>query len=137
MANPADIGPMNESLMRQERKAEGNALLQVLQPWVAIQIQLAQGGAATPLNTDALLEYVLEQYDIQEPKRFFSKKVPPAAPAPGGGAPGQPGAPEGQPQGITAPQSIDPAVSPSASVSLSPATIPQRTLAMNGGVANT
>jgi hypothetical protein len=129
-----DTTPMNESLMRAERKAEINTLSQILQPWVAIQLQLAQSGAATPLNTDALLEEVIEQNGFPEPKRFFSTKQAPPPQAPG--APQQPGAPEG-PGGVTAPQSIDPSVSPSGQASVSPQTMMARALSMGGGVSNT
>ena len=130
-----DVSPQNESLMRSERKAEANALLQILQPWVAIQLQLSQAGAATPLDTDTLIEYVIEMYGEREPKRFFSDKQAPPPQVPG--MSGQPGAPQEQGLGTTAPQSIDPAVSPSSNASMSGESLMSQALAMRGGVNNT
>lgn len=130
-----DISPMNESLMRAERKAEANALAQILHPWVALQLHLSQAGAATPINTDALLEYVIEQNGIDEPRRFFTEKqaAPPQAPQGQQGLP----SPDAGGGGVTGPGSIDPAVSPSAQVSQSPETMMHRNLAMSGGINNT
>lgn len=128
-----DITPMNESLMRAERKAEANSLAQVLMPWVAIQAQLAQAGAATPINTDALLEYLIEQHDMGDPKRFFSSRPQPPVQQ----QPQQQGAPDGgQPLGVTGTGSIDPAVSPSAQASVSPETMLAREGARSGGPMN-
>ena len=133
-----DISPMNESLMRAERKAEATSLFQLAMAYGPINVGLAQAGAATPLNWDELFKYVLEQNDLQDPERFFSAKQPPPQqmPGPGAGGPGAAPAPGGPPQGVTAQQSIDPSVSPSAGFSMSGEQAMQQYGAMRGGINN-
>ena len=133
-----DITPMNESLNRAERKAEANAALQTMLQAAPILIALSQAGAATPPNMDEFVKDWLDANDLLPTERFFSAKVPAgqqALPVANGGQPA--GAPTMNGGGVTAPQSIDPAVSPSAQGSVSPATFMQRLAAQTGGVANT
>ena len=130
-----DASPMNESLMRAERRAEANAFFQLMMAYLPINVSLAQAGAATPVNIDEAFRYVLENMDIQDPERFFSARQPQAALPAGPQQPGQ--APSGQaPAGITGPGSIDPAVSPSGQASQSPQVMMSRALASNGGLNN-
>jgi hypothetical protein len=97
-----DITPMNESLMRTEKRAEANAMLQMAAQITPIVAALSQVGAATPLNMDEFVRNWLEQHDVQNPDRFFSAKTPPAGVAPPGSPPGAP-QPAGEP-GVTNPE---------------------------------
>jgi hypothetical protein len=134
-----DISPMNESLMRAERKAEAQALATfLLQVYGPMNVGLAQAGAATPINWDEIVKYVLEMNDMEEPSRFFSARPQPAAAMPGAGGQPQgqlPAGPQG-PGGVTGTGSIDPAVSPSNQASVSPAQFMARNLAQSGGPNN-
>jgi hypothetical protein len=129
-----DVSPMNESLMRSERKAEINSALQLFLTIVPVAANLSQMGAATPLNLDEMVKEWLELNDFGNPERFFSAKAQPQVAA------GQPqGGPEDPSQnggGVTAQQSIDPSVSPSAQMSLSGETMLQRLGAQRGGISN-
>lgn len=127
-----DLQPMAESQMRAERRAEAQGLLQMMMQYAPMAASLAGVGAATPINMDEIVRHYLEQHDIQDPERFFSKKQPPQMPGPGQ----PPGQPDQGPGGVTAPQSIDPAVSPSNQSSISPAVFGQRALASQGGLMN-
>jgi hypothetical protein len=121
-----DMRPMTESMMRSERRAEAVARFQTLMQ--AVPVMAAMG---SPLNPKALIEDFLDAYDIQDHDRYFASQPQPGAAAGGPGQPAQ-GGPGGQPMGVTAPQSIDPAVSPSNQVSASPALHMQRALAFSG-----
>jgi hypothetical protein len=128
-----DISPMNESLMRQEKRAEAQALYQLASSGAAAHSMYAQAGLGKALNLDAFMEDVLENYDKSNTERYFIDAPAPVPPGQGG-QPGAPGA--GGQQGTTGPQSIDPAVSPSASMSMSGATAQQRYMAGQGGNNN-
>ena len=119
-----DMRPMTESMMRSEKRAEALAKFQTLMQAVA---PLAMMGA--PLNPRTLVEDFLEAYDDQDMDRFFSA-APQAALQAGGGQ--NAGAVEGQTNGVTAQQAIDPAVSPSNQTSMSGERAMQRALAMTG-----
>lgn len=124
-----DITPMNESLNRAERRSEANGRFQMF-----IQAAPALAALGVNLNYKALVEDVFDAWDEPDKERYFTA-TPPAAPPQQQG--GQPAAPElGGPGGVTAPQSIDPAVSPSTQASLSPAVFQQRALASQGGSNN-
>jgi len=133
-----DVTPMVESLMRSERRAEANAKLQMFTQCWTVYLQLAKAGLATPLNADEFMRDWLQSYDESDVDRYFSKKPVDQAGAQMPGQPPPPGAepPQGIPAGVTAPQSIDPAMSPSAQGSLSGETMLQRTGTMRGGPAN-
>ena len=121
--------PMTESMMRQEKRAEALAKFQVLMQSVPVFAMMQ-----LPLNPKVLLEDFLESYDDADIERFFSGQPQPQVAA--AGQPGQPGQNGEQPLGVTASQSIDPAVSPSNQVSLSPELMNQRARAMSGGPNN-
>lgn len=128
-----DVEPMAESQMRAERKAEAQAMLQMVMAYVPVAAQLAATGAAKFPNIDRYVTDWLEANGVKNPEAYFTQQ-----PAPQVGPPGQPqgpGGPEG-PGGVTAPQSIDPAVSPSNQSSLSPEVFLQRALASQGGQVN-
>jgi hypothetical protein len=128
-----DISPMNESLMRQEKRAEAQALYQLAMSGAGAHSMYAQAGLGKALNLDAFMEDVLDNYDKGNHERYFLSMPAPAPPQPGG----QPGAPQpGGPQGTTGPQSIDPAISPSSAMSMSPATAMSRFQAGQGGNNN-
>ncbi len=100
-----DLEAMDESLMRQERKAEAQATFQIAMAAAPIFAALSQGpGAPTPmLNVQAFMDDVLEAAGISDKDRYYLPKAvsPPQLPAPGqngnGGPPSEPGA------GVTAP----------------------------------
>lgn len=128
-----DITPMNESLMRAERRAEANAMLTTMAQIVPLIAALAQGGNATMLNMDEFVRLWLENSDVGPPERFFSQAAPAVAP----GNPTQMGTPDPfTGGGVTAPQATDPLTSPSAQASLSGETMMQRNLARRGGAFN-
>jgi hypothetical protein len=72
------VDVMEESMMRQERRAEAQALMQMA----------GQLSAVMPLNMKAFMELVLDSYGVQNKEAFF------AAPQEGG-PPGQPPPPGG------------------------------------------
>lgn len=122
---------VEESFLRQEKRAEAQAKLQVFLS--AAPVYAALG---TPLNPKAFMDDFLEAFDISDKDRYYSQQPQMQAGAPPG-APGQqpPGAPPG-PGGVTAPQSIQADTSPSNATSLNPAVMMQRALASRGGVVN-
>jgi len=140
------IDVTSDSLMRQERRAEANALLQMAGSLAPI---MAQSGA--PLNLKAFMEKALDAYDVLDKERYF---LPPqAAPAmmpqpPGGPAsltapPGGPpalgaGPPEmnGGSNGVTNPDLAAGPSSPSNVATMSPEAAMQRMMSMRGGIAN-
>jgi hypothetical protein len=68
------VDVMEESMMRQERRSEAQALMQMAG-------QLAQ---AVPLNMEAFMTRVLESFGVDDPEKYFAKD--------GGGQPSQNGA---------------------------------------------
>lgn len=127
-----DLEAMDESLMRQERRAEKTALLQVA-------LSAAPVFAALPgtpgLNMQAFMDDLLESHDVINKERYYSA-LPQAGALPAGGQ-GQPQQPPGGDQaGATAPQAVD-ANSPSNAFSQSPVAALQRLGSMSGGPANT
>lgn len=127
------LEPMPDAALKQEEQASANALLQiVLAAFPVVAAAAAQGGA-TPLNLDAFIEDTIKAYGKDDVARYFASK--PVAPPPqgGGGGMAPQGGPQEQPMGVTAPQSIDPAVSPSSGLSMSPIAHLQRAQALNRG----
>jgi hypothetical protein len=124
-----DISPMNESLMRQERRAEANTLAQIL-------FQVAQPAAAMGvlMNARKIIEDLLEANDVQDKEAYFSGQPQPGVPQQGApqGQQGQGGNPTG---GVTAQQSINPATSPSGQMSVSPQTMMSRNMSFQGNGA--
>ena len=128
-----EIEAVPDALMRQEEQASAQALIQLATALAPILAQLSQGGAARMLNMDAFVEDLLRSFGKDDPERYFISQAPPAAPDQTG-TPATPGASGGdQALGITGPGSIDPAVSPSAPVSNSPATLMARAQALAKG----
>ena len=118
-----EVSEMDESLMRQERRGEAQALLQV-----AVQATPAFAASQQPLNLKAFMDNLLDSYDIQDKDSYYSAMPQPQAPGlPGAPPPGQ--QPEGPANGVTAPQASDPfANSGTAAVA--------QLLAAKGGAAN-
>lgn len=124
-----EVEPATESMMRQERRAEAQAMLQV-----ATQVAPVAAATGVPLNMKAFIEDFLDAFDRDNKERYFSAQpqMPPGAP---GGAPNAQGQAPAGPGGVTAPQASDPS-SPSNQTSLSPEVFMQRAQAMSGGGRN-
>lgn len=121
-----EIDQMDDSLVRQERRAEAQAMLQVA--LTAAQVYAATG---TPLNMRRFMEDFLDAFGVQDPEPYFSAK-PQGMPqgTPGIAPPEEPG------QGTTNPALAAGPTSPSNESSLSPVSAMQQMLAMQGGAAN-
>jgi len=120
-----------ESMMRQERRAEAQALMQI-----AAQTAPVFQAVGTPLNLRPFMEDLLKAFGKRDAARYFSAQPQPqlgAGPGPPSGNGGPPGA--GGPGGVTAPEASAP-TSPSNQVSVSPEVFMQRALAQRGGPAN-
>jgi hypothetical protein len=136
------IDVTSDSLMRQERRAEAQSLMQM-----AVQAApvFAQSGA--PLNLKAFMEKTLDAYDVLDKETYFLHPGTPTA------APGQPttpqppppgtGPPAGMPPtsgppgaGMTNPQAAAGPLSPSNAVTSSPEAAMSRMLSMQGGPNN-
>lgn len=131
-----EIEAKADSLMRQEKRAEGQALVQV-----ASQIAPIAQAVGSPLNLRAFIEDWLRDYDVIDVDRYFAPPGSQAAQPPGlasqptpPGQASQPGQPA--PQGMTAPQATAAQVSPSNPSTMAPSTFMQRALAMTGGGRN-
>lgn len=131
-----DVEQMDESLMRQERRAEKQALFQV-----GVQAAPVMAQAGTPLNLKALFNDLLAEFDIDDPEAYYAAGAQQQVQT--GGAPsGQPGLNGGPPMptpdmgaGLTAPQSAD-VSSPSNAFSNSGQMMLARALASRGGAVN-
>ena len=124
------IDATSDSLMRQERRAEAQSLLQI-----AVQSQpiMAQSGA--PLNLKAFMDKTLDAYDILDKERYYMPQQVAAATA----GPSQPGAPPGPPpptNGVTNVPAAAGPLAPSNANSMSPEAAMQRMMAQRGGAAN-
>jgi hypothetical protein len=137
----ASIDPVSDSFMRQEKRAEAQAMFQA-----AVQAAPAMAASGAPLNMGKFTEHWLEQYGITDPESYML----PAAQAQAGIAPppgAQPGAnmggtaptPEnaipplqGQP-GVTNPALAAGPMSPSSATSISPVAAIQQSLASGNG----
>lgn len=140
-----DIEPVAESFMRQERRAEKQAMFQA-----AIQAAPVMAAVGQPLNLKEFANDWLESYDVTDPERFFLEQQQaqgaPGAPQQGGGpqqggqnpmgsAPNAENAipPLQQSPGVTNPALAAGPMSPSATTSISPVAALQQSLAMRGG----
>lgn len=119
----------NESLIRQERRAERQALLQV-----AAQVAPLLAAVGTPINMKAFMDDLLEAFDVGDKERYYSQK--PEAQNAQGGPVGQQAPGQGPSNGTTSPLATNPAYSPSNTTSMSGETAMQRLQAMKGGPAN-
>ena len=94
-----EVEQMDESLLRQERRGEAQALLQV-----AVQAAPVFAATQTPLNMKAFMDQLLDSYDIEDKEAFYAAN-PQVLPQQG--QPQQPGQ-VGPANGVTAPQASDP-----------------------------
>jgi hypothetical protein len=132
-----ELKPSPDSAIRAERRAEAQSLMTLF-----IQAAPVMASIKQPLNGRAYMDKVLKAFDIDDTDEFYSAKpqapVGPGGPPGGGEAAPEDGAgPGGAPVGVTGPNSINPAVSPSAQGSLSPGVAMARALASQGGLRNT
>ena len=140
------IDVTSDSLMRQERRAEAQSLMQIAVQAAPI---FAQSGA--PLNLKTFMEKTLDAYDVLDKETYFlHPSAPVAAPGQPTGPPGQqppgpggppgmppPGAPLGAPgAGVTNPGAAAGPQSPSNASTISPVAPMQQMLAMQGGPNN-
>lgn len=118
------VEAMDESLVRQEKRAEAQAMLQVAT--ASAPVFRATGN---PLNLKAYMDKYLESFGIRDKALYYSAKpqaqLPQTGQQPQAAQPGQTGA--------TAPQAID-VNSPSNSFSQSPVAAEQQMGAMSGPV---
>jgi hypothetical protein len=128
------IDVTSDSLLRQERRAEAQALLQLTASTAPIAAQLG-----APPNMRAYQELVLDAFDITDKERFFAAPPPAAAgppgtPPPEGAVPGIPGIPTPSGNGVTNPGAAAGPMSPSAEggTGLSPEQSMQRMMSMRG-----
>ena len=128
-----EIEPIADALAKQQDQASSQALYQMALQAAPTLAALAQAGQATMINYDALWEDTLKAFDKSDPKRYFASKKPPAVPGPGGAQQGGGETLADQPNGVTAQQSIDPSVSPSSALSLSPVQHMQRAMSQTRG----
>jgi hypothetical protein len=131
-----DLEMMDESLMRQERRAEATARLQVAQNLAPVMLGLSQAPNSTTraLNMEAFVDDWNESYDVANKERYYAEQPPQTQLQPG--QPGMNGqAQPGQEPGATAPQAVD-MNSPANAFSQSPVAALQRLGAMAGGPAN-
>jgi hypothetical protein len=130
-----EVDAVEDSFMRQERRAEGQALVQL-----AAQVAPVMQAVGQPLNMKAFVEEWLYDYDKNDVERFFSPTPQPqlqqAPPGQGGEQDPSGGAGPAGPGGVTAPQSIAPEVSPSNQASLAPSQMLSRAIAARGGTLN-
>lgn len=116
-----------ESLMRQEKRAEAQALFQV-----AIQAAGPMAMMGTPINAKAFMDDVLEAYGVQDKDRYYSAQpqVPAGMEQP---TPAQPGM-EAATGGVTNPGLAAGPTSPSNQTSLSGEAAMQQFMANRGQV---
>lgn len=129
------IDVTSDSLMRQERRAESQSLLQIAAQTQPIFIQ---SGAA--LNLRAFMEKTLDAYDVLDKERYFMPpKVGAAAAAGPPGPPQLAQQPQGPPpptQGITNPMAAAGPMAPSNAQTISPQAAMSRMMSQAGGTAN-
>lgn len=123
--------PMAESLMRQERRAEAQAVFQIM-----IQSAPMLQALGQPVSGRAIVDHLLDAFDVQDKEKFYA-----AAPNPmleqalGGGGGGGAVAEEGG-DGTTNEALAAGPSSPSNDASMSPEVFLQRALASGGGGQN-
>lgn len=127
-----ELEPMPDAFMKQEEQAAAQALMQQMLAAFPVIVAAAQNGAATPINLDAFVEDLLDAFGKENKDRYFAQKAPQVMPPTSGTGGGVPPVPMGQaPMGVTGEGSIDPAVSPSSQLSLSPVAALQRAQALD------
>lgn len=132
------VAELDESMVRQERRAEAQARLQTT---VSIALPMAQAG--TPVNLKAAYDDYLKAWGVLDTTKYYSTSNPlpsQQTPAPHVTLTGQlsPGQEQqaAQTAGVSAPQATD-VNSPSNAFSQSPVAAQQRMGAMAGGPNNT
>lgn len=129
-----EIEPIPDAIAKQEEQASAQALYQIALQAAPVIAALAAQGQATMINFDAVWEDLLKSYGKDDKQRYFKSSAPAVMPpGPGGSGGGQPALGGEQPMGVTAQQSIDPSVSPSSSLTLSPVGHLQRAQALSRG----
>jgi hypothetical protein len=127
-----ELEPMPDAFMKQEEQAASQALMQQMLAAFPVIVAAAQNGSATPINLDAFVEDLLDAFGKDNKDRYFARKTPATMPPTSGTGGGVPPVPPGQePMGVTGTGSIDPAVSPSSQLSLSPVAALQRAQALD------
>jgi hypothetical protein len=133
----------SDSLLRQERRAEKQSLLQV-----AVQSQQFFIMSGTPLNLKAFMEGTLDAYDIPDKERYFLPKQaagalqvqtqpPPPQQQNGGGPPmGAPTSPDPTGGGMTNLDAANGPLSPNNPNSMSPENAMASLMRSYGGAAN-
>ena len=140
-----ELTPYSESTLRQERRAEATQKTQVL-------LQSLPLGAATgtPLSYEVVISEFLREWGDDNPRRYFTQNpqaaMMAAQPGQGGGpaqpqqalSPGSQNGVQGQTNMGTTSQTAVDATSPSATggMSMSPALMAQRALALSSGPTN-
>ncbi|MCI0408728.1 MAG: hypothetical protein L0191_09225 [Acidobacteria bacterium] len=123
-----EIEPLPDALIKQQEEAKAQGLVQVIGQIAPILLPLAQAGAASMINFDAVLEFYLKSLGIEDTKQFFLSKAP-AAQIPGPG--GQGAQPSGEENlGITAGPAGQ---QPGSQMADSPVKNLQRAQALGGG----
>jgi hypothetical protein len=127
------IDVTSDSLMRQERRAEAQSLLQVASQTAQI---FAVSGA--PLNLKAFMERTLDAYDIPDKDRFFLPSPAGALTAGGQPPPQQQGQQQAAPNGagVTNPAAAAGPMLPSNESTISPEAMMSRLMSMRGGISN-
>jgi len=120
-----DVEQMDESLLRQERRAEAGSKLQI-----AVQAAPVFAAVGQPLNMKAFMDDYLDSYDIQDKESYYSSTPQQLQPQQQGQQ-----QPQGPTNGVTAPQAAD-ALSPSNAFSMSGSMPLARALASHGGAVN-
>lgn len=130
-----DPAPMDESLMRQEKRAESMAVFNALAQAAQLNAMLAAQGFMRPMDWERVFTDLLEAHD-KDAKLYFKDAPAPQLP----GAPGQPpapgqGAPQASPNGVTNPMLAAGQLAPSNENSMSPVAALQQYQAagMGGG----
>jgi hypothetical protein len=123
-----EVDVTTDALMKQERRAESQALVQL-----AAQIAPTMMAVQQPLNMRAFIEDWLQTFDVLDPERYFSSQPQPGLQQ---GPPGIASQPQqnGQAQGVTSPLATAPAISPSNANTMAPTAFQQRAAAMAGGM---
>ena len=135
------IDVTSDSLIRQERRAERNSLMQMAGQLAPV---MAQSGAA--LNLRAFMEGVLDAYDVPDKERYFmprpvqagiAAQTPPPGAAPQPQQNGAASGPAPATNGVTNVPAAAGPLAPSNVQSMSPEASMQRLMAQRGGPANT
>src|SRR5262245_14421128 len=125
------IQAATESMMRQERRAEWQTLLNMALQGAGVSAQLGAN-----LNIKAFWESLLKSYDVLDSERYFKppQALPQPAQIPGIGSPPAPNGGGGP--GVTNPALAAGPASPSSSVSMSPVAAQQQMAAATGAGMN-